>query len=56
MDDVINRIITTYGMLRNVSQDELDILRHDVTTFLAQQEGMEERRMAVEGLRYLRRK
>jgi hypothetical protein len=55
MQAAIDRILSTYRLLHNLSEDEIEALRTDVTTFLAEQEGLDEKRMAVEGLRYLRR-
>ena len=54
MQAAIDRILSTYRMLQNLSEDETEGLRVDLAAFLAKQEGLDEKRMAVEGLRYLR--
>ena len=56
MQAAIDRILSTYRMIRNLSEDETEALRSDVATFLAKHEGLDEKRMAVEGLRYLRQR
>jgi hypothetical protein len=54
MQTAIDLVLSTYGMMRNLSEAETEALRPDVTAFLSKQEGLDEHRMAVEGLRYLR--
>ena len=56
MEKAIDRILSTYRMLQNLSEDEAEALRSDVATFLTHQGGLDEKRMAVEGLRYLRQR
>lgn len=56
MHAAIDRILSTYRMIQNLSEYEAEALRADVATFLAKQEGLDEKRMAVEGLRYLRQR
>jgi hypothetical protein len=56
MQAAIDRVLSTYGMLRNLTEAEIEALRPDVTTFLAKHEGLDKNRMAVEALRYLRQR
>jgi hypothetical protein len=60
MQTAIDLVLSTYGMmrdlLRDLSEAETEALRPDVTAFLSKQKGLDEHRMAVEGLRYLRQR
>jgi hypothetical protein len=56
MQTAIDLVLSTYGMMRNLSEAETEALRPDVTAFLSKQKGLDEHRMAVEGLRYLRQR
>jgi hypothetical protein len=54
MHAAVERILSTYGMMRNLSEKDIEGLRADVITFLSKHENLDETRMAVEGIRYLR--
>jgi hypothetical protein len=56
MQTAIDLVLSTYGMMRNLSEAEAEALRPDVTAFLSKQKGLDKHRMAVEGLRYLRQR
>ena len=56
MQTAIDLVLSTYGVMRNLSEAETEALRPDVTAFLSKQKGLDEHRMAVEGLRYLRQR
>lgn len=55
MQAAIDRILT-YCMIQNLSEDENKALRSAVATFLTKQYGLDEKRKAGEGLRYLRQR
>ena len=40
MQAAIDRILSAYRMIQNLSEDEAEVLRTDVATFLAKQEGL----------------
>jgi hypothetical protein len=54
MQAAIDRIMQTYGMIVNLSVEEERVLREKVSTFLANAETMDETKLAVQGLRFLR--
>ena len=54
MHATVERILSTYGMMQNLSEKDIEGLRADVITFLSKHEDLDEARMAVEGIRYLR--
>ena len=56
MQAAVDRILSTFRMIHDLSEEEIELLRADATTFLSQQEGLDEKRLAVEGLRYLRQR
>ena len=54
MHTVVERILSTYAMMRNLSEKDIEGLRADVIAFLSKRQDLDETRMAVEGIRYLR--
>jgi hypothetical protein len=54
MHAAVERILSTYGMMRNLSEKDIEGLRAEVITFLSKHDDLDETRMAVEGIRYLR--
>lgn len=54
MQPAVERILSTYRLLKNLSEAEVELLRIEVVTFLEAQQGLDEQRLTVEGLRYLR--
>jgi hypothetical protein len=56
MHAAVERILSTYAMMRNLSEKDIEGLRADVITFLSKHEDLDEGRMAVEGIRYLRQR
>ena len=50
----IDRVMQTYGMLKNLSVDETQAAREKVVSHLAERPNATEHQLAVEGLRYLR--
>ena len=56
MPEAIDRLLSIYRTIQNLSEKETEALRADLAAFLAKQEGLDEKRMAVEGLRYLRQR
>ena len=56
MHTALERILSTYAMMQNLSKEDIEGLRADVITFLSRHQDLDETRMAVEGIRYLREK
>jgi hypothetical protein len=54
MQAAIERVIETYGMIVNLTVDEERAAREKVTSYLSEKKGIDERMLAIEGLRYLR--
>ncbi|GAA3855963.1 hypothetical protein AFIC_002183 [[Pseudomonas] carboxydohydrogena] len=57
MDDVIDRVMTTFAMMRSVDQAELEASRIKLTDYLDKltAEGQHDgQRLAVQGLAYMR--
>ena len=54
MQAAIDRVMQTYGMLKNLSVDETQAAREKVVSHLAERPNATEHQLAVEGLRYLR--
>jgi len=50
----VERILSTYAMMQNLSEKDIEGLRADIITFLSKHEEFNEARMAVEDIRYLR--
>jgi hypothetical protein len=55
MQQAIDRVMQAYGMMVNLTPDEERIARERVSAFLARANVDDENRLAVEGLKYLRR-
>ena len=53
MDEVINRVMGTYGMMVNLPPREAQATRERLTAHLARMDA-DEKALAVEGLRFLR--
>ena len=53
MQAAIDRVMQTYGMLKNLSVDETQAAREKVVSHLAERPNATEHQLAVEGLRYL---
>jgi hypothetical protein len=49
----LDRILSTFRLIHDLSEDEIELLRADVTAFLSKQVGLDEKRL---GLRYLRQR
>lgn len=54
MEAVIDRVMQTYGMLVNLTPEQEQAARAQVSSFLANVKIADETKLAVEGLRYLR--
>lgn len=54
MQAAIDRVMHTYGMLVNLTLEQEQAARENVSNFLANAKTDDENRLAVEGLRYLR--
>ena len=54
MQAAIDRVMQTYGMLKNLSVDETQAAREKVVSHLGKRPDATEHQLAVEGLRYLR--
>ena len=54
MERAVERIMHTFGMLRNKTDEELRAAREKVTSYLSEKPEVTEQQLAVEGLRYLR--
>ena len=54
MQKAVERILSTYAMMQNLSEKDIEGLRAEMITFLSKHEEPDEARMAVEGIRYLR--
>jgi hypothetical protein len=54
MQAAVEWILSTYAMMQNLSEKDIEGLRPDVIAFLSKHEQLDEARMAVEGIRYLR--
>lgn len=53
MEEVINRVMDTYGMMVNLTPREAQATRERLTAHLARMDA-DEKALAVEGLRFLR--
>ena len=54
MQAAVDRVMETYGMIVNLTEDEERAAREKVTGFLAEKPEIGENALAIEGLRYLR--
>jgi hypothetical protein len=54
LQEAINRVMHTYGMIENLTADEDRAAREKVASYLAEKPEENEHALAVEGLRYLR--
>jgi hypothetical protein len=54
MQAAIDRVMHTFGMLVNLTVEQEQIARENVSSFLAGTKTDDENKLAVEGLRYLR--
>jgi hypothetical protein len=55
MEAAIDRVMKTYGMIVNLTEAQEQIAREKVSRFLATANSTDERQLAIEGLRYLRK-
>jgi hypothetical protein len=54
MQAAIDRVMKTYSMIVNLTAEQEQAAREQVTCHLAEQPATDENALAVEGLRYLR--
>lgn len=54
MQEAIDRVMRTYGLIANLSPDAERDLRQAVTTYLATSAETDTNKLAVEGLRFAR--
>jgi hypothetical protein len=54
MQAAIDRVMQTYGMIVNLTDEETRATREKVSSYLAEKPDATEHQLAVEGLRYLR--
>jgi hypothetical protein len=54
MQATIDRVMQTYGLLVNLTAEQEQIARENVSSFLASTHTDDENKLAVAGLRYLR--
>jgi len=54
MQDAIERVMQTYGLMVNLTADQQQAAREKVASHLAEKPNASEKELAVEGLRYLR--
>jgi hypothetical protein len=54
MQAAVDRVMETYGMIVNLTEDEERAARDKITSFLAEKPEIGENALAIEGLRYLR--
>jgi hypothetical protein len=54
MQEAVDRVMKTYGMIVNLTSDEERAARDRVTSYLAERPEADDRALAIEGLRYLR--
>jgi len=55
MDAAIEKVIETFGMMRNLTASEMANMRMEVTSHLAKQTGHNDHDLVVAGLSFLRR-
>jgi hypothetical protein len=53
MQQAIDRVMQTYGLMVNLTRDEEQAAREQVSQFLSQKDG-DETQLAIEGLKFLR--
>jgi hypothetical protein len=53
MQQAIDRVMQTYGLMVNLTRDEEQAAREQVSKFLSQKDG-DETQLAIEGLKFLR--
>ena len=54
MQAAVDRVMKTYGMIVNLTPDEVRAARERVTSYLSERPEADDRVLAIEGLRYLR--
>jgi hypothetical protein len=54
MQAAIDRVMKTYSMIVNLTAEQEQTAREQVTSYLAERPESDENALAVEGLRYLR--
>jgi hypothetical protein len=54
MQAAVDPVMRTYGLMVNLTDDEERAAREKVVSFLAEKPEIDEKALAIEGLRYLR--
>jgi|KBSMisStandDraft_5_1062788.scaffolds.fasta_scaffold1439531_1 hypothetical protein len=54
MQAAIDRVMETFGMIEKLTADEEKVARERVTSYLSERSEVDDRAVAIEGLRYLR--
>jgi hypothetical protein len=54
MQAAVDRVMRTYGLMVSLTDDEERAARERVVSFLAEKPEIDEKALAIEGLRYLR--
>ena len=54
MQAAVDRVMETFGMIVKLTPDEEKAARERVTSYLSERSEVDDRALAVEGLRYLR--
>ena len=54
MEEVVDRVMQTYGLMKSLTPDELEDAREVLLDFLSKRPGTDEHAAAVDGLAFLR--
>jgi len=54
MQAAIDRVMRTYGMIVNLTPAQETVVREKVASFLGEKSETDERKLAIDGLRYVR--